>query len=111
MRSKQQSVKSEDQKQEFERIYKKWRVDTCVIGSKLHAYFRDPIEGGKQIHLMWNCFSERLTKYYEHSRDLDGKISDDQSEKEKEDLFEEKASIIKDILASKITGFQVDQKP
>jgi RNase H-fold protein (predicted Holliday junction resolvase) len=91
--------------QELERIYKKWRVATCVIGSKLHAYFPNTEIGDMQIHKKWDRFSEQLTKYYEESRVVNSKVSDEQSKKEKEALFEEKARVIEDILASKITGF------
>lgn len=34
-----QSRNSHILEDELNRIYKQWRVDTCVIGSKLHAYF------------------------------------------------------------------------
>lgn len=49
------------QEQELEAIYKKWRVDTCVIGSKLHAYFPNPKKGDLPIHQKWQRFSDRLS--------------------------------------------------
>jgi len=107
---------SNDQTQEGEldRIYTKWRVDTCVTGSKLHAYFPDESKGEMQIHKKWTRFSGRLSRYYETARDTNCKKSEDELVKEKEDLFEEKAVVIEEILGSKITGFrskQVQKQP
>lgn len=101
-----QSDSDNSQEQELNRIYKKWRVDTCVIGSKLHAYFPDPEKGDEQIHKKWHLFSDQLSKYYENSREIDSKKSADHWEKEREKLFEEKARVIAEILTSKITGFR-----
>jgi hypothetical protein len=109
-RPKRQSDNSDSQELELERIYKKWRVETCIVGSKMHAYFPDPKKGDKQVHRKWHYFSDRLTRYYEDSRDTDNKKSSAQSEKDKEDLFKEKARIIEEILASKITGFLVGKR-
>lgn len=103
---KQQAQSSDGDKDALDRIYLKWRVDTCIIGSKLHAYFPDKKKEGKQIHKRWRRFSDRLSEYYEKTRDTSTKKTLDQLENDREDLFEEKARIIEDILASKITGFR-----
>lgn len=87
---------------ELNRIYQEWSVETCVTGSKLHAYFVNDELGNKQIHKRWNRFSEKLSQYYKDSRDLRSMVSESQWD----DLLNEKALIIKDILASKITGFR-----
>jgi hypothetical protein len=101
-----QRDKNGDPEHELDLIYRKWRIETCVIGSKLHAYFSDTDKGDSQLHIKWDCFSSRLSKYYEDARVAGGKHSADQREEEKEELFEKKARIIEEILASKITGFQ-----
>lgn len=93
------------QEEELDRIYRKWRVDTCVIGSKLHAYFPDETKGEMQIHKRWEQFSDRLSQHYKTVINTVCEKSEDQWEKEKDDLFEEKAGVIKDILSSTITGF------
>lgn len=92
------------EEQELDRIYKKWLVSTCVVGSKLHAYFPDPQKGDKQIHKKWKLFSDRVNEYYENIRNRGCKNSD--WEDGRETLFEEKAEIIAEILTSKITGFR-----
>jgi len=106
MRRAQQSMNNDTQENELDRIYRKWRVDTCVIGSKLHAYFPEKEKGDTQIHRRWHCFSDQLTKHCENGMDMNCKKIPDQLEKEKEALFEEKAKIIENILAARITGFR-----
>lgn len=100
---KQQSNSNE---QEVDQVYKKWRVDTCVIGSKLHAYFPDPKKGNEQIHKKWRFFSDSLSEYYENGSEKENKKSIEHWEKEKEKLFDQKSKIIAEILTSKITGFR-----
>lgn len=47
----QKNMTNDSQEHELlDQVYKKWRVDTCVIGSKLHAYFPDTRKGDEQIH-------------------------------------------------------------
>lgn len=104
---RQQIMTNDNQESELDRVYKKWRADTCVIGSKLHAYFPDKEKGDMQIHEKWKNFSNQLTQYYEDSRAENPKKSGDGLKKEKENLFEIKATIIEEILASKITGFKI----
>jgi hypothetical protein len=86
---------------QLDRIYEKWRVNTCVTGSKLHAYFPDTKKGDMQLHKRWTRFSEQLSQYYRDSRKSNCKISADQWD----DLLTQKALIIKDILGSRLTGF------
>ena len=93
---------NDSQEHELERIYRQWKVDACIIGSKLHAYFPDKEKGDMQIHKKWDRFSGRLSKYYENN----SARSAEELNKDKEGLFEEKARIIEDILTSKITGFR-----
>lgn len=102
----QQSEANRTQEDELDRVYKKWRVDTCVIGSKLHAYFPDPSKADMQIHKKWRYFSDRLTRYYESGREKGYKNSEEHLLRDKDDLFEEKARVIEDILRSRVTGFQ-----
>jgi len=91
------------QQDELHRIYKKWRIETCVIGSKLHAYFPDPqYECDMAIHQKWKMFSERLTAYCESRTDTPYKNAADHLLRDKEALFEEKARIIEELLHSKI---------
>lgn len=100
-----QQSEAKTQEDELDQVYKKWRIDTCVIGSKLHAYFPDHLKGEMQTHLKWKQFSERITRYYESGRDKGYKNSEKQSLRDKDDLLEEKARVIEDILRSKVTGF------
>ena len=90
------------QEKELKRIYKEWSINTCVIGSKLHAYFPKPKNGGERIHEKWRDFSKQLSDYYKENM----REGDKWDEGEKERLFEEKAKIIAKILTSKITGFR-----
>ena len=71
----------------------------------MHAYFPDRPKGDLQIHRKWHHFSDCLSKYYEGR--MDSKKSEYEWEKEKEDLFDEKARVIEEILGSEITGFRV----
>lgn len=105
-RDGQQTMANDDQEHELDRVYKNWRVNTCVIGSKLHAYFPNREKGDEQIHKKWDKFSEKLTMYYEESRKNICKNSLDKLNEGKEVLFEEKAKIIEEILTSQITGFK-----
>lgn len=89
---------------ELDRIYKQWRIKTCVIGSKLHAYFPKAVNG-KLIHLRWNAFADRLCSYFEYFCLQENNQNISKLEVEKEKLFSEKAEIIASILTSKITGF------
>lgn len=91
---------------ELRRVYKEWTVRTCVIGSKLHAYFPDKKKGNYQLHIQWDNFSKRVKKYYEDVTAQGSQLSAGQIDAEKEDLFERKARIIDETLASKITGFR-----
>jgi hypothetical protein len=87
---------------ELDRIYNKWRVDNCVIGSKLHAYFPDPQKTSIPIHLQWRDFSERLSHYYEFWRDNSFRKDERAMFKDKEDLFKSKESVIREILQAKL---------
>jgi hypothetical protein len=77
---------------ELHRIYKEWRIENCVLGSKLHAYFPNP------IHDQWKLFSGRLTTWYEAGMD---KVNQS-TEQDRESLYKEKESIIKEILHSRV---------
>jgi len=101
----QRGEDKDSQQAELLTAYKKWRVETCIIGSKLHAYFPDPSKGERQIHKKWRHFSDRLTQYYESASDVANKSDADRLEKEREELFEEKAAVIQEILRSKVSGF------
>ncbi len=90
----------------LDEIYKRWMVETCVIGSKLHAYFPNPEKGEEQIHRKWHIFSDHLSEYYKTNRIKENITDLDYFKKEREILFKEKASIIAEILTSKITGFR-----
>jgi hypothetical protein len=94
------------QDNELELVYKQWRVDTCVIGSKLHAYFPDPEKGDAQIHKQWRRFSDHLTHYYESGRATDCNTDQEHLLRAKDKLFAEKAVLIEDILRSRVTGFR-----
>lgn len=108
------------QESELEQVYKNWRVDTCVIGSKLHAYFPP------KIHREWDDFSDMVTEYYENNWKNEGEKCVEESEgnintlsKTKGDnkdnkcklqddkaiLFYKKEKIIEKILDSDIRGF------
>ena len=116
-----------EQKQELHESYMRWRVETCVIGSKLHAYFPATRNRGRALHLKWNEFSDLVTEFYEKNRDGDGEVSVEALEKlvnrhkvkmeggsklteYKEIVFGIKAEIIQEILASDITGFADENK-
>ena len=38
-------------------VLKEWKIWSCVIGSKLHAYFPNKDESGDQLHIKWLLFS------------------------------------------------------
>lgn len=105
-RNGQAAMTDNNQEHELDQVYKKWRTDSCVIGSKLHAYFSDKEKDDMQVHKKWEKFSNQLTKYYEDLSDKNSRKSVDDLNEKKEDLFEGKAKIIEEILASKITGFR-----
>lgn len=98
--------KNDTQEEELNRVYQKWRVDTCVIGSKLHAYFPDKSQGDSQIHRKWHRFSDQLTEYYERQMDTGAGGDPKQLEAEKNVLFNTKAMIIEEVLRARITGFR-----
>jgi hypothetical protein len=114
-----------NQKSELEQVYRQWKVQSCVIGSKLHAYFPKSENRQKLIHKQWNHFADLVAEFYWHCWEIEGEIRIDELdklanrkgiykgrsvEKYKEALFSIKAEIIQKILASKITGF-ADRKP
>lgn len=86
-------------------VYKKWVVETCVIGSELHAYFPDPQKKEEQLHRKWRHFSDKLSKFFETYR-VKKVLDEEEFRIDKEDLFNEKAIIIGKVLTSTITGFR-----
>ncbi len=100
----QQAVDPSNQEQELNRTYKEWVVDSCIIGSKIHAYFPEEAKCEEQIHKKWGRFSDRLGMYVQKSLHRQGPNNEGEFEKEKDQLLEQKARIIKEVLDSKITG-------
>jgi len=96
---------------ELDEVYKRWTIETCVIGSKLHAYFPHPEKGEKQIHRKWHIFSDQLSNYFKKNRTNENRIDLQYFEKEKNKLFNEKAIIIAEILTTRISGFQQKYQP
>jgi len=98
--------KSQDQlEQDLNEVLKTWRIKTCVINSKIHAYFPDAGGQGVLLHLQWRDFSTRVEGYYREWRKRFSENELDDWEERKERLFKEKSDIIKSILLSEITGF------
>jgi hypothetical protein len=98
-----ENKENSSQHDELHRTYKRWRIETCVIGSKLHAYFPDAhAECGLPIHHKWTRFSEQITAYYESGMYKPYGNSEEHLSKDKEALFKEKASIIEEILRSNV---------
>lgn len=55
-----------NQEQELNRTYKEWVVSSCIIGSKIHAYFPEEEKGEEQIHIpieSWDFLSLDLTYF------------------------------------------------
>ena len=102
----QQSMNNKTQQKELNQTYKEWKVQSCKIGTKLHAYFLEKEKGDEQIYKKWDRFKDELSKFYEINSDINNKKDAMELEEEKEKLFEVKAEIIQKILASKITVFQ-----
>lgn len=103
---------SDDREQELNRIYKNWKVETCVIGSKLHAYFPESKRNGHEaLHLKWRLFSDDLSNYYKGRWKQEGQKSASCWDEDKDALFDEKTRIIAEILTSKITGFRNKSRP
>ena len=101
---------ADDVQTELDRMYKKWKVETCVVGSKLHAYFPEAKKGGKAIHLRWDDFSKLVSNYYIYFREGENRNDLKKLEEDKDSLFNKKAEIIASILTSKITGFRYKYK-
>ena len=98
--------KSKEQlEQDLNETFKAWRIQTCVINSKIHAYFPDAREHGKLLHEQWRDFSERVEAYYREWRERFSEDKLEDWEKRKDCLFDEKFKITNLILLSKITGF------
>lgn len=102
----QLSMDSNKQQEELNETYKEWKVDSCIIGTKLHAYFPEEKLGDEQIHKKWDRFKDALSKFYEENSDINKKKDARVLEEEKEKLFDEKAKIIQEILASRIKVFR-----
>ena len=101
-----QHTAEKNSQHELDATYRKWVVETCVINSKIHAYFPNPDMGDKQIHRRWHLFSDRVSKYFEDHMP-DGNTTDIAAENsEKDHILNEKARIIGLILTTKITGFK-----
>ena len=60
-----QNDRNRSPEEELRRVYKEWTMRTCVIGSKLHAYFHDKKKGNCQLHIQRDNFSKRVKKYSE----------------------------------------------
>ena len=69
---------------------KEWKIWSCVIGSKLHAYFPDD-----PLHKKWTSFSKEVSLFCETA-------TKDNWSKEKEPLLSTKAKLIKQVLNQKI---------
>jgi predicted nuclease with TOPRIM domain len=93
------------QQDELNEIYKKWIVNSCIIGSKLHAYFPKKEKDNKKLRKQWDEFKEKLTKFIKRNTDISHKKNEEGLEVEEESLFKQKEGIIVEILVSKITGF------
>jgi hypothetical protein len=104
-----QQIQNDSIQEELYRIYKKWKLDTCVIGSKLHAYFPDHEKGDTPIHIKWRDFSERVDHYYEAAKGKDHKDREDVLSHDKNSLFKGKEIVIEQILSSRVTGFCSDR--
>jgi hypothetical protein len=102
----QQNMGNDSQQEKLDQTYKKWKVDSCIIGSKIHAYFPAEEKGKKQIHRKWLAFSDRLSKYYRTTREIQKEKNECELEEEKEEVLSQKAEIIQEILVSRITGFR-----
>jgi len=106
----QQSVGKESPQKELYKAYKEWKVQGCIIGTKLHAYFPKEEIGDEQIHKKWDRFKDALSELYERKWDIDNEKNTRELEEVKEILFDEKAKIMQEILDSKITVFQKRRK-
>jgi hypothetical protein len=85
--------------EELDKTYKEWVAQSCIINSKIHAYFPD-------VHKCWEIFSDNLSEQYREYRDVEEKDKSDW-EKVREDLGDEKSKIIKKILETKIKLLRV----
>ena len=85
--------------------YRDLKVDSCIIGSKLHAYFPDESREENEIHKKWKRFSDELVDYFKRMCNLvpGGNVV---QANEKNNLLNTKADIIKEILATKMTGWR-----
>lgn len=92
--------------QDLNEVLKAWRIQTCVINSKIHAYFPTAKAQGTLLHLQWKKFSARVEEYYQEWRERFNAAESEYWEGRRELLFGEKSAIIISILSSKITGFQ-----
>jgi hypothetical protein len=90
---------------EIENAFKKWKIETCVTGSKIHAYFVSD-KKKKPLHLRWREFSKQVDDYYMRWQRSYDASELKKWEKDKDELFREKARIIALILAADINGFE-----
>ena len=61
--SENEDVETNAEKKNLQLKLKEWQIQSCVIGSKLHAYFpgESPQEK-KYLHKQWEAFSEQVVE-------------------------------------------------
>jgi hypothetical protein len=86
--------------------YNRWKVQTCVIGSEIHAYFPTAQNSSPPLHVQWRVFSDQVSEFFKTWQAKFETIPEGTWEALKEFLFQQKASLIAQILLSKIEGFE-----
>lgn len=94
------------QQEELNEIYKKWIVNSSIIGTKLNAYFSGEEKENKELRKQWDDLKKKLISFIEENTDINNKKNEKDLKKKENCLFEQKAGIIVGILVSKITGFR-----
>ena len=104
--SQRESDKDRISQSKMDEILQNWKIQACVIGSKLHAYFPDKNKpASERIHKRWANYCDMLSNYCEENNEKTLNISD-HWKKMQEDFFEPKAEFIEEILACKVEGFR-----
>lgn len=103
--SLRESDKNKISQSKMDETLQNWKIQACVIGSKLHAYFPGKNKQAPEpMHKRWANYCDMLSDYCEKNEKV---ISiTDHWKKMQDDFFGPKAAFIEEILACKIEGFR-----
>ncbi len=100
------SGRVEMQEQEMDKTFTNFKVESCVLKSKIHAYYPNETKAENQMHEKWERFSQSIEEYYEMKKIIIKEKSGIDIDKKRDNILIEKSKIVREILRSKITGFR-----